>query len=130
MDTTEQVIGKRVRRRHCRSIEEKLKIIEKALEPGASVAAVALAHEVNANLLFTWLRKYRQGQLVGRKKADPNLLPVRVVGSSSVKEERAGTRTANQPVGHIQIELPKGHLLVTGSVSIEALRVALEKLVE
>jgi transposase len=129
VDTLEQVVGRRVRRRQLRSIEEKLTIIEKTLVPGASVAEVALAHGVNANLLFTWRRKYRQGQIVGSKKEVPNLLPVRVVRTSAGKEEVArSVQALDQHLGQIQIELPKGHLMVTGSVDVEALRVVLEKL--
>ena len=39
-----------VRRR--RSLEEKLKILEQTMEPGASVARIAQAHGINANLIF------------------------------------------------------------------------------
>jgi transposase len=129
VDTTEEIC-RRLRRRQRRSIEEKLRIIEKTFEPGASVAEVALAHGVNANLLFTWRRKYQQGQLVGGKKEGPNLLPVRLVRTAVVQEEPARRVPAlDQASGHIQIELPKGHLMVTGSVDMDALRVALETLV-
>jgi len=113
-----------VRRRQRRSIEEKLKIVEKTLEPGASVAEVAREHGVNANQLFTWRRKYRQGQMV---KVSPNLLPVRVVTG---QEERARSNQAQgQPLGQIHIELAKVNLLITGRVDVDALRVVLEKLV-
>ena len=124
MDTSEQAAVKRVRRRQRRSIEEKLKIVEKTFEAGASVAEVAREHGVNANQLFTWRRKYRQGQMV---KASSNLLPVRVVTG---KEERARSIQAQgQPLGQIHIELAKANLLVTGSVDVDTLRVVLEKLV-
>ena len=130
MDTTEQIVCGRVRRRQRRSIEEKLGMVEKTFEPGASVAEVARAHGVNANLLFTWRRKYQRGQLVGGKKDGPNLLAVRVVRTRVVKEERARrVQALDQAVGHMQIKLPKGHVMVTGSVDVDALRVALEKLV-
>ena len=124
MDTSEQVVVKRVRRRQRRSIEEKLKIIAKTLEPGASVAEVAREHGVNANQVFNWRRKYRRGQMV---KVNPNLLAVGVVTG---KEERARSIQAQgQPLGQIHIELAKANLLVTGSVDADTLRVVLEKLV-
>ena len=118
-----QAAVKRVRRRQRRSIEEKLKIVEKTLEPGASVAEVAREHGVNANQLFTWRRKYRQGQMVN---ASPNLLPVRVVTD---KERARSIQAQGQPLGQIHIELAKANLLVTGSVDVDTLRVVLEKLV-
>ena len=79
---------------------------------------------MNANQLFTWRRKYLQGQMV---KVSPNLLPVRVVTG---KEERARSNQAHgQPLGQIHIELAKVNLLITGRVDVDALRVVLEKLV-
>ena len=54
-------------------MEEKRRIVEEAIQPGASVARVARAHGVNANQLFTWRRLYQQGQLepkVGETLAD------------------------------------------------------------
>ncbi|MBV8457061.1 MAG: transposase [Acetobacteraceae bacterium] len=38
------------------SPEEKRRIVEEAVRPGASVADVARRHGVNANLVFTWKR--------------------------------------------------------------------------
>ena len=37
----------------------KERLIERCLQPGASVAQLALDHGVNANLLWKWIRKYR-----------------------------------------------------------------------
>ena len=45
---------KRVRRRHSR--EFKAEVLRACREPGASVAGVALARGVNANLVHRWLR--------------------------------------------------------------------------
>ena len=44
-------------------MEEKCRIVEQTLKPGASVARVALAHGVNANQVFSWRRQYLQGLL-------------------------------------------------------------------
>jgi len=53
MDTSTQPVA--TKRRH-RSREEKRRIVEEALAEGASVAAVARAHGVNANLVFNWCK--------------------------------------------------------------------------
>jgi transposase len=45
---------KRTRRRH--SAELKAKILVECARPGASVAAVALAHGINANVVHKWRR--------------------------------------------------------------------------
>src|SRR3954447_938546 len=41
------------------SADEKRRIVEESLRPGASVAVVARRHDLNANLLFTWRRQAR-----------------------------------------------------------------------
>src|ERR1700733_9800019 len=43
-------------RRRTRSLDERKRIVEEALAPGISVAAVARRHGLNANLIFKWIR--------------------------------------------------------------------------
>lgn len=50
-----------------RGVEEKLRIVKLALEPGASVASVALANGVNANQVFRWKRQYERGEFALRR---------------------------------------------------------------
>ncbi len=57
-----------------RSVEERRKIVEETLQPGASVARVARQHDVNANQVFHWRKLYREG-LLGSTVAT-KLLPV------------------------------------------------------
>jgi len=52
--------GPRVKRRSW-SMAERQRIVEAALTPGASVAGVARAHDVSANLVFKWIRRSREG---------------------------------------------------------------------
>ncbi len=47
------LMGRRRRRRH--TAEFKSAVIEECLKPGVSVAAVALAHSLNANMLRKWV---------------------------------------------------------------------------
>ena len=47
--------------------EQKQRIIEATLVPGASVAEVARQYEVNANLLFKWLRQAGRGRGVAKR---------------------------------------------------------------
>jgi transposase len=48
-------------RRRTRSLDERKRIVVEALAPGASVAAVARRHGLNANLIFKWIRRSREG---------------------------------------------------------------------
>ena len=64
--------------RKCRSPAEKRLIVEQALEPGASVARVARAHGLNANVVFNWRRLYSEGKLAVETTQAMKLLPVSV----------------------------------------------------
>jgi transposase len=65
--------------RRMRTLEEKLAIVEEATRPGASVALVARKHDVNANLVFGWLRLHRRGLLQSQRHGKaPPLLPVKL----------------------------------------------------
>jgi len=59
MDTSDQATVATPTRRLLRTNEEKRRIVAEAMVPGASVAAVARKHGVNANLLFGWRRTDR-----------------------------------------------------------------------
>ena len=50
-------------KRQRRSIAEKRRIVELAMQPGASMARVAREHGVNANMVHYWRKLYRQGRL-------------------------------------------------------------------
>jgi transposase len=107
-------------------MEEKQRVVEETLEPGASVARVARAHGINANQVFTWRRLYRQGLLERASGKVAGLLPVHVIEEANqAARSRSASRT---PLGLIQVELPKGHLRISGRVDIDALQVVLEKL--
>lgn len=129
VDTSQQAIQVRGggSKRRFRTVEEKRRIVEDTLVPGASVARVARAHGVNANQAFAWRQLYRQGRLERKESDAPSLLPVRVTDAAVVVRS-AGASTRRSPSGMIQVELPKGQLRIAGHVDTEVLRVVLEKL--
>src|SRR5215469_10544350 len=103
MDTYTQPIPPK---RQYRKLEEKLRIVEETLAEGASVARIARAHGVNANLVFNWRRLYQKGFLSRRGRA--KLLPVEVTGESSpaltASWDTAGNaRTSSSGAIHIQL---------------------------
>ena len=66
MDTSEQTrleTIKPTKRRRRSLLKRSAEIVEETLEPGASVARVARQHAVNANQVFYWRKKYREGRL-------------------------------------------------------------------
>ena len=112
-----------------RAVEEKRRIVEQTLAAGGSVARVARAYGVNANQVFQWRRQYRRGLLGSGNTEAVSLLPVRVTEALAGEAGRSsGEQRRRTALGMIQVELPKGHLRVTGCVDTEALRTVLEQL--
>ena len=70
----------RQRRTHSKTF--KAMLVAQCHEPGASIAAVAMAHQVNDNLLRTWIRKAAQAPAVGVLReilpASPRLVPLQL----------------------------------------------------
>lgn len=128
MDTSDQVTVAGSARR-MRSFEEKRRIVEEASVPGASVAAVARRHGVNANLLFGWRRLHRQG-LLEQCREPAMLLPVSIApAGATARRRRKATAGAAAPAtmrdasSDIEIELPGPvRLRVRGRVDSQALR--------
>jgi transposase len=132
MDTSEAVISRDkearvVPRRQQRSIAEKRRIVEETLLPGASVAKVARAHDVNANQVFGWRRLYRAGRL-GEQKSSMKLLPVRVSESKSapVVVEHGLTECPPPQSSTIHIELRQAQIRIQGNADPGLVRVLLE----
>ena len=118
-NTAEIEIAARGKRRH-RSKEERRRIVEESLVPGASVAVIARTHGVNANQVFHWRKLYREGQL--EVKPSP-LLPVRVTEVF----ETPHTPIAPRADG-IHIELGRARVHIEGAADPETVRAILEQL--
>ena len=65
MDKKRLEIVQVVERRRKWPAEEKARIMEEALAPGATIAGVADRHGVARNQVYAWLRKARAGKLPG-----------------------------------------------------------------
>ena len=119
-EATAAASGRGIRyRKH--SLESKRAIAQRCLVPGTSVAGVALANGVNANLVRKWIHKYRAGEYeeIGPSVA---LLPVSV---SDAPATVATSPSVPPAQGHIDIELPCGQIRVHGRVDVETLRAVL-----
>ena len=106
----------------------KRKVVELSLAPGASVAAIALEHGINANLLFGWRKSYLKVHAdtrAGRQctQAPATLLPVEVVASPvpAVAPVAPANRSGNAP-GSIEIEVAGARVRVHGAVDEASLR--------
>ena len=124
MDTCTQPV---TTKRQYRSVEEKQRIVGEALAEGASVARVARAHGVNANLVFNWCRLYRAGRLGRRSEA--KLLPVRVAAESSTPATATWSEAGGllgTTGGSIHLHLQHAQVRVESGANPVLLRVLLE----
>jgi transposase len=103
------------RRRHSGAF--KRKILELIEQPGASVAAIAFEHGVNANLVFKWRRAKRERQRPHRVPLQSVLLPVSVdpqglfpIGPAPEPDKPA------RKEGVIEIEMGGARVFLRGSV--------------
>ena len=105
-------------RRRNRSWPEALKreIVAASLAPGASVSLVARQYDVNANQVFNWRRRYRDGA-AGSAEA-PRLLPVKIAAADD-----GGAGQAAIGGEKIEIEVAgRYRVRIGGSFDGEALR--------
>jgi transposase len=124
VDTSKQVLGE-VRTRRRWTIEEKRRITQETFVSGASVARIAQRYALNANQLFQWRKKYREGRLGSR--VTPKLLPVTITEERLAETDKVGPASA-VPLGTIEIRLPRGTVHITGRVELPTLRAAIESL--
>ena len=68
------------------SLEERQQIVAEALAPGASVAAVARRHGLNANRIFKWVRRSREGWLDRRRGPPKEMAAARMSPELAVRE--------------------------------------------
>src|SRR3974377_2424318 len=94
---------------------------------GASVALVARAHGVNANLVFNWRSLYKAGRRGGGDGA--KLLPVKVAPESSPQPTAPLLEPRSSPsssAGTIHVQLQHAQVSIEGSADPGLLRVLVE----
>ena len=110
------------RRQHERSF--KTELVQQCLAPGASVAAVALAGGINANLLFKWRRDYlRSKRSAGAASSSAALVSVHVApgvdGGGGLPPSSPMTVSAQRmarSTGIIELDIAGAHLRLRGPV--------------
>lgn len=118
MDTSENGYRRR-RRRRTHSAEFKAQVVAACRQPGMSMAAVALEHRLNANLLRRWVvaeERARKPALIEARTvaqapstaANATFVPVEVASPGAVTSQK------------IVIEVRRGPLVVKVSWPVEA----------
>ena len=115
-----EVLGGVERRRRW-SRDDKMRIIEETLAPGAVVTEIARRHGIATSLVFTWRRRARLATVASAAR----LVPVEVAATAAESVRSIETPTAmpaRKRRGLIEIELGDGkRVSVDENVDAEAL---------
>ena len=102
-----------------------------ACEPGVSVAKLARENGINANMLFTWRRRY----LADQQARSAGLIPVVLVSDSPTEvmasapaEAQVQSAKPVPPVGAIEIRIGRVVVKGDGLVDADTLRIVLGSL--
>ena len=118
------VVGHKRDGRSCYDKEAKRELIEACLRPGVSIARMGLQHGINANLLRTWITRYRrQRELVVGRPAEQA-----VSGESSFVPVVASSVPGRASAVSLGAQLPNGVKLELGAVDAGDLAVLLRLL--
>jgi transposase len=122
------VVHQTGKKRQRRTAEEKRRIVEATLVPGASIARVAREHGVNANQVFQWRYEYRKQTSGNRDETKTELLAV-TLASESGRRNKAEVVPSAPASGSIHIELPgRAVISVVNGVDTSLVRAVLESL--
>ncbi|MFG6490528.1 IS66-like element accessory protein TnpA [Roseateles sp. BYS78W] len=126
------------RRRRDHSPELKRELVRQCLLPGASVSSIAMAHGINANLVFKWRREHRAAEAAGAgptQASAPLLLPITLTSAPSCDTAAppppVPTPCATPTAGSIELDFAGARLRLHGAVdpqSLVALLTALRSL--
>ena len=109
-----------------RTMEDKRKIVLESLSPDTSIASVARAHGINANLLHSWRWLYRCGEL-GKTENTTSFIPIKISPKTQPVPKTSETHQQNQEA-HLEIILGDARVLAHGAVSPEVLSNVLKAL--
>lgn len=83
------VVGRKRDGRNCYDPQAKRELIEACLQPGVSVAKLALTHGVNANQLRTWMTKHQRQLSAGGSLLPSAATPAPFIPVVAVSAQRS-----------------------------------------
>jgi transposase len=115
-----------VERRRRWPAEVRLRILDEAMQPGASVAAVADRHGVARGLVYQWLKQLREGRMPGLSLKEPGaavaFAPVSLVSLPPPAQPPNAAPTSKRRSGVVEIRLANGRVIkVDESIAPDAL---------
>ena len=132
------VVGVRVNRtgRRTYTLQYKRDVVRQCSAPGVSVAAIAMSHRINANLVRRWIVRHRRELTATAREPRATMLPVimeaATPGPGAPADDLADASTKGRcPVGaSIEIELYGARIHLRGGVDAQALRSVLDVLAQ
>jgi transposase len=123
--------AKSTRRRHDAAFKHEL--IERSLQPGASVSAIALENGINTNLLFKWRRMHLRAasRVEDCGAAQAVLLPVKLALAHEAPVHKAArTSTTTLASSVIEIDIGAARVRLRGALDEANVRCVLQALSE
>jgi transposase len=109
----------------------KHQLVEMSLVPGVSIAAVAQAHGINANLLHKWRWSYRNGEF-GAVASASTLTTVQTAAAARPAVTQSGKSTNSsadaKTTGHIELFVNNMRVWVHGAPDSQTLRSVIDAL--
>ena len=115
------------RRRREHSAEFKQELVGRSLQSGVSVAAIAMEHGINANLLFGWRRRHLEAQACPAAQAAV-LLPVSIEAPVRAVPLDAPGPAPRTVSGSIEIDIGNARVRLRGAIDEASLRIVLSTL--
>jgi transposase len=104
-------------------------LVERCLQPGASVSGIALENGINANVVFRWRREHLRAisGVAQRGAAQAVLLPVKLA-AATLTEPASMPSCSPMPTGVIEIDIGAARVRLRGAVDEANLRCVLQTL--
>ena len=115
------------RRRH--TAQFKRDLVERCLQPGASVSGIALESGINTNVLFRWRREQLRATASVQHESTEQavLLPVKLAAPVTPTTQATAARSP-MPAGVIEIEIGAARVRLRGAVDEANVRCVLQAL--
>lgn len=108
MHTSSNEVVPPVAKRRYYSPELKVQVVQECRQAGASIARVALAHGINANIVHRWIHEEERSALLLRAKS---FLPVTL--GSVVTPRLAAVVDTPAPMPDIRVQIQRGASAIT-----------------
>jgi transposase len=122
----QDTIAKPARRQYTAHFKDEL--VQRCLQPGASVSRIALDNDINANVLFRWRREHLGANgLAMEHAAGSVLMPVKMAAPSVAQ---ALPSALPPTAGMIEIDIAGARVRLHGAIDAASVRCVLQTLRE